>query len=98
MPEAEQRAMGNAIMKLRAAGEQLGFPHSSAVKDSAGLRELRPRAGRSPWRGFYKRVGDLILIGAFGPEAKVDPSGFRAAVAASEERIASFVKEAPANG
>ena len=43
LPVQEQKAMDNALRKLEALGEQLGFPHSSAVLgSSAGLRELRP--------------------------------------------------------
>lgn len=47
----------------------LGFHHTSAVQGFAGLRELRPRAGRSPWRAMYQRVGDVFVIAAIGPEA-----------------------------
>ncbi len=31
LPGREQDAMDNAIAKLRALGERLGYPHSSAV-------------------------------------------------------------------
>ena len=35
--------MYNAVTKLQAIGPSLGYPHSSAVRDAARLRELRPR-------------------------------------------------------
>ena len=90
LPAQEQKAMDNALRKLEALGEQLGFPHTSAViGSSARLRELRPRQGRSPWRGFYRKVGDAMVIGAFGPEARVDPRGFERAWRVAGERLAA---------
>ena len=51
--------MMTAVAKLEAFGDQLGAPHTSQVKGSqAGIRELRPRSGRSPWRALYRRVAD----------------------------------------
>ena len=90
LPEREQDAIDNAIAKLRALGDQLGYPHSSAVKGADRLRELRPRAGRSPWRAFYRRIGDVAVIGAFGPEASVDPRGFQAALQRAADRLAAY--------
>jgi len=78
--------MLRAIEKLVAFGPLLPFPHSSQVKGTP-LRELRPRAGRSPWRAFYVRVGERLLIGAIGPEAKHDPHGFAAAVRRATSRL-----------
>jgi hypothetical protein len=90
LPPAEKEAMRNAIGKLEQAGEALAYPHSSRVRGAANLRELRPRAGRSPWRGFYRRIGTEIVIGAFGPEAQVDPPGFTRAVRMAEDRLAAI--------
>lgn len=80
-PVGERVAMGHAIEKLRLLGDRLGAPHSSAVKGTVStLRELRPRGGRSPWRAFYRRIGDAIVVAAIGPEANVNEIGFRRAV------------------
>ncbi|MGH8987201.1 MAG: hypothetical protein ACRDXC_01200, partial [Acidimicrobiales bacterium] len=49
LPSRERRALHNATLKLQAIGSALGYPHTSAVQGASGLRELRPRAGRSPW-------------------------------------------------
>ncbi|MBU6244347.1 MAG: type II toxin-antitoxin system RelE/ParE family toxin [Actinomycetales bacterium] len=68
-PAAERNPLLHAVEKLEAFGPQLGFPHSSAVQGFSGLRELRPRAGRSPWRALYQRVEDVFVIAAIGPEA-----------------------------
>ena len=87
LPLAEREAMRNAIGKLEQAGETLAYPHSSGVRGAVNLRELRPRAGRSPWRGLYRRIRAEIVIGAFGPEARVDPPGFARAVRAAVERL-----------
>ncbi len=76
MPRRERESIVNAVEKLRALGPILPFPHQSDVRGTGDVRELRPRAGRSAWRAFYRRVGDTFVIGAVGPEAKTDPRGF----------------------
>ena len=88
----ERVAMLNVVEKLELLGERLPYPHSSAVKNTK-LRELRPRAGRSRWRAFYRRVGDLLVIGAIGPEANVDSREFARAVVAAEQRITEFERQ-----
>lgn len=51
-------------------------PHTSQVKGTrTGIRELRPRSGRSPWRALYRRVGGVMVILAVGPEAEHDRRG-----------------------
>jgi hypothetical protein len=52
-----------------------------------GIRELRPRAGRSPWRALYRRVTDGLVVLAIGPEAQHDKRGFDRAVRLAEERL-----------
>jgi len=89
LPETERRAMLNALEKLQVLGQLLGAPHTSQVKGSS-LRELRPRQGRSSWRAFYRRSGELLVVGAIGPEAVKDRLGFGRALKAAEERIAAF--------
>jgi hypothetical protein len=80
-PVADQVAMLHAAQKLSAEGPNLRFPHQSAVHgdEGKGLRELRPRSGRSVWRPLYRRVADMYVIVAVGPEAEVDAAGFAAA-------------------
>lgn len=91
MPARERYAINSALDKLRELGDALGYPHSSAVKGAPGLRELRPRQGRSPWRAFYGRVEDrLFVIAAIGPEAQHDPRAFRRAVAVALKRLAEW--------
>ncbi|MGH3194601.1 MAG: type II toxin-antitoxin system RelE/ParE family toxin [Streptosporangiaceae bacterium] len=88
LPVAERRAVMNATAKLEAFGDQLGAPHTSQVKGSrAGVRELRPRSGRSPWRALYRRVADAMVVLAVGPEAEHDRRGFDRAVRLAEERL-----------
>jgi hypothetical protein len=84
----EHAAMLQAILTLMEIGATLGSPHTSQVKGTK-LRELRPRAGRSPWRAFYRRVGNSLIIGAIGPEAEHDHRGFRAAVDRATARLES---------
>jgi hypothetical protein len=90
LPPQEYEAMQRAIEKLETFGDRLGFPHSSQVKGADRLRELRPRAGRSRMRALYRRVDKQLVIAAIGPEALHDPRGFRRAVHAAEERLASL--------
>ncbi len=54
------------------------------------LRELRPRGGRSPWRAFYRQVGDEFVVAAVGPEAEVDQLGFAAACRRAKARLAEM--------
>lgn len=90
LPEREQDAMDNAIAKLRVLGDRLPYPHSSATRSEGRFRGLQLRAASSPWRAFYRRFGDVAIIGAFGPEAKVDPRGFRDAVQRAMDRLAAY--------
>jgi hypothetical protein len=75
LPNSERAALINADAKLGAYGPRLGYPHTSAVRGAERLRELRPLAGRSPWRALYRQVGEVFVIAAVGPEAQADPRG-----------------------
>lgn len=87
LPPAERAALASAVEKLR-ADSRLGFPHTSLVQGGkAGLRELRPRRGQSPWRALYRRVGDVMVVLAVAPEAVKDRRGFGRAVAEAERRL-----------
>jgi len=83
-------ALDRVVDKLEAFGPQLPYPHQSDVRGADDLRELRPRAGRSPWRAFYRRIGDDFIIAAVGPEAETNPTGFRRAVRSAESRLAAY--------
>jgi hypothetical protein len=87
LPTAERVALQHAVEKLVVYGPTLPYPHQSAVRGAAGLRELRPRAGHSPWRGLYGRIGDILVIAAIAPEAQVDRRGFDRAVLAAVARL-----------
>jgi hypothetical protein len=88
LPPRERIAVDNAMTKLRAIGPNLGHPHSSRVQGiDHDLRELRPRQGRSPWRAFYARVGEVFVVAAIGPEARQDRRGFDRAVTAAIDRL-----------
>lgn len=89
---AERAAMLAAMKKLEAGGVALGAPHTSQVKGSI-VRELRPRRGRSPWRGLYRRIADTMVIAAIGPEAQANRRGFDRAVRRAEERLARIASE-----
>ena len=85
--------MDHVLAKLEALGSQLPFPHQRAVRQGAPLRELRPRSGRSPWRGLYTQVdaaesdAEVFVLLAIGPEAGVDPQGFHRAVQMGLDRF-----------
>ncbi len=87
MPPAERVALDRAVDKLAAFGPRLPFPHQSSVRQTSGLRELRPRAGRSAWRAFHQRSSDVFVIAAVGPEAQADPRGFDRAVTNALTRL-----------
>jgi hypothetical protein len=88
LPKGERAALINADAKLGAYGPRLGFPHTSAVRSAVGLRELRPRAGRSAYRALYRQAGDVFVVAAVGPEAESDPRGFGRMVRRALERLA----------
>lgn len=92
MPAHERKAIDNAVDKLASLGPLLPFPHSSKVMGDPGgsLRELRPRAGRSPWRCIYARIGDVFVIAAVGPEAQKDKTGFGRTVDKAKARLAEI--------
>jgi hypothetical protein len=87
LPPAERVALLRAVQKLEVLGPRLPFPHQSAVKAGGGLRELRPRGGRSPWRALYKRSENTFTIVAISPEAQVDQRGFERAIATVHRRL-----------
>jgi hypothetical protein len=91
LPSGERIALLKALERLELHGDSLGYPHTSSVKDaSSTLRELRPRAGRSPWRVFYRRIGSELVIGSIGPEANVNPQRFRRAVDLAITRLDEY--------
>ena len=77
LPTVERNALIHAVEKLETFGPQLGYPHTSAVQGFAGLRELRPRAGRSPWRALYRRVGEVFVIAADRAQGAEQPARIR---------------------
>jgi hypothetical protein len=87
LPAAEQAALYNAVRKLEALGPDLSYPHTSDVRGTGRLRELRPRAGRSPWRALYRQYGTVFVIAAVCPEAQKDPRGFKRGCAAALQRL-----------
>lgn len=89
LPAGERKAMAKSIEYLSIFGEALGYPHSSHVRGT-GLRELRPRSGRSPWRAFYARFNDELVILAIGPEALHNPRGFERSIRIAVDRLGSL--------
>ncbi len=83
----EAVAVDNAVAKLEQAGPTLPFPHSSNVNGADNLRELRPRGGRSRTRALYRQIGKAFVIGAIGPEAKVNPKRWKKAIRDAERRL-----------
>jgi len=63
-------AVDNAVAKLEAIGSALPYPHSSNVERWNDLRELRPQAGKSPWRALYRQVGDPFVVARSDPKRK----------------------------
>lgn len=87
---AERVAIQHVRDKLEALGPTLSTPHSSAIKgkDGAGLRELRPRGGRSRWRPIYKRVRPgIFVILAIAPEAQIDKRRFDESIRHAKSRL-----------
>jgi|SRR6516165_2573902 hypothetical protein len=90
LPANERKAIDNAVRKLEAIGPDLPHPHSSAVIGAEKLRELRPRAGNSPWRALYRQVGEVFVVAAVCPEAENDSRGFKRGCDDAAERLAQL--------
>lgn len=100
--DVERRAIDNArervaiqqvIEQLKVNGPALRHPHQSDVQGSHGdgLRELRPRRGRSRWRPIYRRVADRqFVIFAVAPEAEIDSRGYNRQIRVAQERRKKF--------
>lgn len=93
LPAREQAAIHNAIRKLEALGDTLGYPHASHVQQTETLRELRPRAGKSPWRALFAKTGGHFVIAAVCPEAAQDPRGFSRGIDNALVRLAELEEE-----
>jgi len=87
LPRDEQLALDHAVGKLAAIGPALPYPHQSAVKAGQGLRELRPRGGRSRWRALYDRRGNTFMITTVAPETQVDQQKFDQTVRIARRRL-----------
>src|SRR5450759_4613186 len=88
LPKMERNALIHAVEKLEAFGPQLGYPHTSAVQGFTGLRELRPRAGRSPWLALCRRLIDVFVLSAVAPDALIVHRGFYRAARQAFARLA----------
>ncbi len=78
------RSIVNAVFKLREMGERLAPPHMKPLQGTAasGLRELRPKQGRSDWRAIYRRAGSVYVILAIDRHANFQSLIARAAARA----------------
>ena len=86
---AERVAIAHLIEKLGVDGPALRSPHQSGVmgEEGSGLRELRPRRGRSRWRPIYRRAEEeLFAVLVVGPEAGIDRAGYARAVRLAKQR------------
>ena len=79
------RAIFNAVMKLSELGDHLEPPHMKPLQGATGLRELRPKQGRSDWRVIYRRSGSLYVILAVDRHAN-----FAALIARAQMRAAQY--------
>lgn len=92
---SERVAIQHVIEKLQVDGVGLRAPHQSAVmgEEGSGLRELRPRRGRSRWRPLYRQVGEKrFAILAVAPESEVDSAGYDTGVRSAKRRLSKLEK------
>lgn len=92
---AERVAIAHVIEKLEVDGPALRSPHQSGVmgEEGSGLRELRPRRGRSRWRPIYRRMEErLFAVLAVGAEAEIDKAGYAKAVRVAKQRLKRLEK------
>jgi hypothetical protein len=92
-PRTSARRSTTRCKSLRASARCFPYPHSSDVRGVSGLRELRPRRGRSPWRALYRQMGDIFVIAAVCPEAMVDEREFKKAGERALKRLEDLEEE-----
>jgi hypothetical protein len=88
-------AIAHVIEKLEVDGPGLRSPHQSGVmgEEGSGLRELRPRRGRSRWRPLYRRMEEgLFAVLAVGSEAEIDKASYAKAVRLAKQRLMRLEK------
>jgi hypothetical protein len=90
--QAEAGALKQAVRVLTSADDLVGFPWTSAVRGAKGLRELRPRAGRSRYRILYRRKGDVLVLLGIAPEASTDPRRFNRACRIALQRATDITR------
>jgi hypothetical protein len=76
---------------LELFGVQLEYPHSSSIKKSDAIRELRPRRGKSPLRVFYTfdpRRDAVLLVGG-----EKSPRLYGQVVAVAERIFGEYLAE-----
>jgi len=81
-------AAASSPLKMAAAASTF----APATSTPAHLVHHRPApallpCNRSAWRGLYRRLGDVFVIGAIGLEAQGDKRGFGRTVAAAQVRL-----------
>jgi hypothetical protein len=87
LPPGEKAAVLKVAETLEAAGDMLGYPHSSAARGKGStLRELRPRQGRSAARALYRRIGEEFVIGAVA-RSHEDKRPYNAVLAVARWRL-----------
>jgi hypothetical protein len=67
------------------------YSHLSDTPAAASLRTMvtthNPEGSTAMWRALYRRVGELFVIAAVGPEAQSDKRGFYRACEAALKRL-----------
>src|SRR5207237_2537316 len=94
LDENQTRAVNRSVELLSAAGLQLGFPHSSAIKGAnAALRELRAHSGSTMLRIFYAfdRERDAVLL--IGGDKTGDDRFYERMIPLAEQLFAEYLRE-----
>jgi hypothetical protein len=94
LDENHTRAVNRSVELLRAAGLQLGFPHSSAIKGAnVALRELRAHSGSTMLRILYAfdRERDAVLL--IGGDKSGDGRFYERMIPLAERIFAEYLQE-----
>jgi hypothetical protein len=94
LEEAGQETIDAVVEKLGVAGVQLPFPHSCSIEGTREpLRELRPKAGRSPLRVFYAFDPHRDAVLLLGGDKSGDPKFYKRMTAKAEAIWREYLKE-----
>jgi hypothetical protein len=91
LADRDAEAVARAVGLLEQKGVTLGFPHSSGIKGSLAMRELRVQSGGRPLRVFYAFDPLRRAVLLLGGDKTGNPRFYEALVPRAERIWAKYI-------